>query len=452
MTYNGRKIPEAKKAALKAYLARIMQEPAGPAKRRRLIFTAVQYETFFAICLAVLMTAGVAASFGFRGRLAERRAARQERRAPAAATLVAAQDAPLQTAMMATTNPPCQCGPNGCPPPAASPETPMMATSLLAFGSDSCPPCQAMRPIIARIAAAGYEVRKIDVAMQPVEAAAYHISAVPAFVVINAAGSELDRVVGVTNRERLLRRLTLPADRGPWTVDRGPWSGDRGPSAARPTPHAPRLFEIPVEATVASTTAQPDYLGEVSNAARRHPIIKFLRWLFHHRRPCPPCPVPTPPGPTPPPVVDPPVTPPDVDPPYPPLTPPVVQPPVTPPPVAGPAGPKGDKGDPGPAGKDGQPGQPGKDSTVAGPKGDPGQPGKDSTVAGPKGDLGPAGVAGAPGVNGKDVDLSKLPGITFVVKRNGQTTQTVTAYLSDTVNFDFSTVSGAIKATVTKSE
>lgn len=67
---------------------------------------------------------------------------------------------------------------------------------LLDFHSDSCPPCRAMRPAIARLAEAGYPIRSINVGRDAAMAKKYGVEAVPTFIVVDDEGRQLGRVEG----------------------------------------------------------------------------------------------------------------------------------------------------------------------------------------------------------------------------------------------------------------
>lgn len=67
---------------------------------------------------------------------------------------------------------------------------------LLDFHSDSCPPCRAMRPAIARLAEAGYPIRSINVGRDAATAKKYDVQAVPTFIVVDDEGRQLGRVEG----------------------------------------------------------------------------------------------------------------------------------------------------------------------------------------------------------------------------------------------------------------
>ncbi len=75
-------------------------------------------------------------------------------------------------------------------------------TVLLDFYSDSCGPCRQMDPVVQRLAAAGYPVRKVDVEDERELAGRFGITRIPCFVLV-VDGKEADRTVGATSYERL---------------------------------------------------------------------------------------------------------------------------------------------------------------------------------------------------------------------------------------------------------
>ena len=74
------------------------------------------------------------------------------------------------------------------------------------FSATWCGPCQQMRPIVSRLERQGYPIRQVDVDREPALASRFHISSIPAFVlVIN--GREVSRVVGMTTESQLRRMI-----------------------------------------------------------------------------------------------------------------------------------------------------------------------------------------------------------------------------------------------------
>jgi len=75
-------------------------------------------------------------------------------------------------------------------------------TVLLDFYADWCVPCRQMHPVVDRLAAMGYPVRKVNVDRQPDLAAKYGVSPIPHFIML-VDGRVVDQVVGATSFERL---------------------------------------------------------------------------------------------------------------------------------------------------------------------------------------------------------------------------------------------------------
>ena len=75
-------------------------------------------------------------------------------------------------------------------------------TVLLDFSSPTCGPCRQMRPVVGQLKAAGYPVREVDVLADHALAARYHITQVPAFVLV-VDGREYARLIGATSYGQL---------------------------------------------------------------------------------------------------------------------------------------------------------------------------------------------------------------------------------------------------------
>lgn len=86
----------------------------------------------------------------------------------------------------------------------------VQATSavLLAFSSDRCGHCQAMRPTLDRLEAAGTPIRHVDVNVEPDFARRHGIRQTPTYVVLSA-GRELTRLVGAQPAKKLQEALAI---------------------------------------------------------------------------------------------------------------------------------------------------------------------------------------------------------------------------------------------------
>jgi len=155
-------------------------------------------------------------------------------------------------------------------------------TVLLDFYSDTCPPCQAMAPVLGQLAAKGYPIQKINVQHDPATASRFGVRGIPCFVML-VDGREVDRVVGATSSTRLEQMLALgrpsrPAAQPALTVPpeaRGPgtWvAGEDSPSGpvAIPPVHSATTFAATPAATAAqdgSRAAAPVAQNVVESAA-----------------------------------------------------------------------------------------------------------------------------------------------------------------------------------------
>lgn len=80
---------------------------------------------------------------------------------------------------------------------------------LMDFSSVGCGPCRQMRPTVQRLAAAGFQVRHVDIGREPELAAQFHVDLVPTFIAL-VDGREAGRITGLTSYEQLARLLTPP--------------------------------------------------------------------------------------------------------------------------------------------------------------------------------------------------------------------------------------------------
>ncbi len=97
---------------------------------------------------------------------------------------------------------------------------------LIEFSSRQCPPCRAMQPVVARLAAGGVAVRSVDVDNEPDLARRYGIRQTPTFLVVSG-GKELTRLVGAQTYQQLETALAI-SPTGP-LVQTASTAGDQAP-------------------------------------------------------------------------------------------------------------------------------------------------------------------------------------------------------------------------------
>lgn len=73
---------------------------------------------------------------------------------------------------------------------------------LIDFWATWCGPCMRQAPIVEELAEEGYAVGKIDVDKEPALAQEYGIMSIPTLLIFKD-GKEVNRVVGLTNKETL---------------------------------------------------------------------------------------------------------------------------------------------------------------------------------------------------------------------------------------------------------
>lgn len=73
---------------------------------------------------------------------------------------------------------------------------------LVDFWATWCGPCMRQAPIVEELAEEGYAVGKIDVDQEPELAQKFHIMSIPTLLIFKD-GKEVNRVVGLTNKETL---------------------------------------------------------------------------------------------------------------------------------------------------------------------------------------------------------------------------------------------------------
>ena len=76
------------------------------------------------------------------------------------------------------------------------------APVLYDFYADWCGPCQSMTATVDSLVAEGYAVQRVNIDRQPELAAKYSVQSIPCFVWLES-GREVDRIIGITTKERL---------------------------------------------------------------------------------------------------------------------------------------------------------------------------------------------------------------------------------------------------------
>jgi len=105
---------------------------------------------------------------------------------------------------------------------------------LLQFSSQRCTHCQAMQPVVARLAQQGVSIQMIDVDQQLDVARQFKVSGVPTYVAISG-GRETGRIEGVTSYERLAGLWQESGARG-----QASGAGDRNSTSPGPQPPGPQ--------------------------------------------------------------------------------------------------------------------------------------------------------------------------------------------------------------------
>ena len=126
-------------------------------------------------------------------------------------------------------------------------------TVLVQFTSQNCTHCQAMQPVLERMAGEGCPVQVIDVDQQPDVARQFQIKGVPTFVALTR-GQETGRVVGATNYDRLVRLYRGTATPASESREVQQVSAPAYAEAAQATPAIPRE---PAAASRSSYESQP---------------------------------------------------------------------------------------------------------------------------------------------------------------------------------------------------
>ena len=74
------------------------------------------------------------------------------------------------------------------------------------FSASWCGPCKAFKPVMQEIRTEGYQIEFIDIDNLSDLAEQYNVRSVPT-VVIEQAGKEVDRFVGVIPKQQVLNKL-----------------------------------------------------------------------------------------------------------------------------------------------------------------------------------------------------------------------------------------------------
>jgi thiol-disulfide isomerase/thioredoxin len=165
---------------------------------------------------------------------------------------------------------------------------------LLDFYADWCSPCRQMEPVVERLQAAGYPVRKVNLDRERQLAARFQVTSVPCFVLV-VDGREVKRLVGGQSLKTLETMLAAAGAKAKPAVARaqspddqssslegagnGPFAGT-SPSTSFPSIAAdplgtPPPQELPSRANLAPVTAdavspaRPDAAPEADAVVRR---------------------------------------------------------------------------------------------------------------------------------------------------------------------------------------
>ena len=79
---------------------------------------------------------------------------------------------------------------------------------LIDFSSDHCPPCLAMKPVLAELERSGVPIRHVNVGTESDLARRYGIRQTPTFVVVSG-GREVTRLVGMQSAAKLLDAMSI---------------------------------------------------------------------------------------------------------------------------------------------------------------------------------------------------------------------------------------------------
>lgn len=117
-------------------------------------------------------------------------------------------------------------------------------TALYEFKADWCAPCQQMAGTLDELSEAGFPIRPIDVDQDRATTERFGVGPLPCFVLV-VDGQEVDRVVGLVNRQELEGMFARAGVHG---------AGQQLTEVARSTAHVPTVAK-------AQTTAAPNLLA-----------------------------------------------------------------------------------------------------------------------------------------------------------------------------------------------
>ncbi|HEV3164170.1 MAG TPA: thioredoxin domain-containing protein [Isosphaeraceae bacterium] len=127
---------------------------------------------------------------------------------------------------------------------------------ILDFHSETCGPCRQMRPAIDLLIEKGYPVKSIDTQKAPALTSKYHVTAVPAFIIVDAEGRELERTEGLQPAAQLAalyrqaRQKARPAPPADEVADQAPAAEARDKAASADDSPLPRPWETVVRIRV----------------------------------------------------------------------------------------------------------------------------------------------------------------------------------------------------------
>jgi len=84
-----------------------------------------------------------------------------------------------------------------------------MNNTLLKFGAQWCTQCKALDKIISQIELGSTLLVHVDIDHEPDVAKAYNIRGLPTTVILDQMGEEINRCIGVKNKEFLVNFLAV---------------------------------------------------------------------------------------------------------------------------------------------------------------------------------------------------------------------------------------------------